>query len=61
MDFKVAGTAEGITGVQLDIKPAGVPLPVMGPTLIGPMSLMYVSCAIPGPGCASHLEKRLNE
>lgn len=28
MDFKVAGTRDGITAVQLDIKPAGVPLEV---------------------------------
>jgi polyribonucleotide nucleotidyltransferase len=26
MDFKIAGTRDGITAVQLDIKPAGVPL-----------------------------------
>lgn len=26
MDFKIAGTRHGITAVQLDIKPAGVPL-----------------------------------
>ena len=26
MDFKIAGTSDGITAVQLDIKPAGVPL-----------------------------------
>ena len=29
MDFKVAGTAYGITAAQLDIKPAGVPLEVL--------------------------------
>ncbi|HEY4511022.1 MAG TPA: polyribonucleotide nucleotidyltransferase [Candidatus Paceibacterota bacterium] len=29
MDFKVAGTAEGVTGVQMDVKVEGVPLPVL--------------------------------
>ncbi|MBI4133071.1 S1 RNA-binding domain-containing protein [Candidatus Uhrbacteria bacterium] len=29
MDFKVAGTADGITGVQMDVKVAGVPIPVL--------------------------------
>jgi len=29
MDFKVAGTEEGITAVQLDIKVDGIPLPVL--------------------------------
>ncbi|KAK3281807.1 hypothetical protein CYMTET_10435, partial [Cymbomonas tetramitiformis] len=29
MDFKVAGTRDGITAVQLDIKPAGIPLQVL--------------------------------
>ncbi|MBI4094149.1 polyribonucleotide nucleotidyltransferase [Candidatus Kaiserbacteria bacterium] len=29
MDFKVAGTSEGVTGVQMDVKVDGVPLPVL--------------------------------
>jgi polyribonucleotide nucleotidyltransferase len=29
MDFKVAGTADGVTGVQMDVKVDGVPLPVL--------------------------------
>ncbi|GAB6036543.1 polyribonucleotide nucleotidyltransferase [Fundidesulfovibrio butyratiphilus] len=29
MDFKVAGTAEGVTGIQMDIKIAGIPQAVM--------------------------------
>ncbi len=29
MDFKVAGTAKGVTSAQLDIKPAGLPLEVI--------------------------------
>jgi polyribonucleotide nucleotidyltransferase len=29
MDFKVAGTRAGVTGVQMDIKLAGVPLPIL--------------------------------
>lgn len=29
MDFKVAGTHEGVTGVQMDVKVEGVPVPVL--------------------------------
>jgi len=29
MDFKVAGTTEGVTAVQMDVKVAGVPVPVL--------------------------------
>ncbi|CAM9002053.1 unnamed protein product [Rhodiola kirilowii] len=29
IDFKVAGTREGITAIQLDIKPAGIPLDII--------------------------------
>ena len=29
MDFKIAGTRNGITAVQLDIKPAGIPLDII--------------------------------
>jgi polyribonucleotide nucleotidyltransferase len=29
MDFKVAGTAEGVTGLQLDLKTAGLAFPIM--------------------------------
>ncbi|XP_022152158.1 polyribonucleotide nucleotidyltransferase 2, mitochondrial [Momordica charantia] len=29
MDFKIAGTREGITAIQLDIKPAGIPLDII--------------------------------
>lgn len=29
MDFKVAGTRNGITAIQLDIKPAGIPLDII--------------------------------
>ncbi|MBI2610662.1 polyribonucleotide nucleotidyltransferase [Candidatus Kaiserbacteria bacterium] len=32
MDFKVAGTSEGVTGVQMDVKVDGVPLPVLAET-----------------------------
>ncbi|MFW6054636.1 MAG: polyribonucleotide nucleotidyltransferase [Thermodesulfobacteriota bacterium] len=34
MDFKVAGTREGITGIQMDIKIAGIPANVLGKALI---------------------------
>ncbi|MDR2825986.1 MAG: polyribonucleotide nucleotidyltransferase, partial [Deltaproteobacteria bacterium] len=33
MDFKIAGTAEGVTAVQMDIKVAGIPPEVMGRAL----------------------------
>jgi hypothetical protein len=29
MDFKIAGTRKGITAIQLDIKPAGIPLHII--------------------------------
>ena len=29
MDFKLAGTADGITALQADIKPAGMPLNII--------------------------------
>jgi polyribonucleotide nucleotidyltransferase len=29
MDFKVAGTSEGVTGVQMDVKVAGIPISVL--------------------------------
>lgn len=39
MDFKIAGTRKGITAIQLDIKPAGVPLHILcealEPALVG--------------------------
>src|SRR3989338_5964718 len=33
MDFKVAGTADGVTGVQMDVKVEGVPILVLGQAL----------------------------
>lgn len=35
MDFKVAGTKNGITAIQLDIKVGGIPLPVLKEALTG--------------------------
>lgn len=29
MDFKIAGTRGGVTAIQLDIKPAGIPLDII--------------------------------
>lgn len=29
MDFKICGTRKGITAIQLDIKPAGIPLDII--------------------------------
>lgn len=34
MDFKVAGTTNGITGVQLDVKVTGVPIKILGEALL---------------------------
>jgi len=34
MDFKVAGTAEGVTAVQMDVKVEGVPLPVLAEAFV---------------------------
>ncbi len=33
MDFKVAGTREGITAIQMDVKVAGIPVPVLAEAL----------------------------
>lgn len=33
MDFKVAGTTEGITAIQMDVKVGGVPIPVLAEAL----------------------------
>lgn len=33
MDFKVAGTTEGITAIQMDVKVGGIPLPVLADAL----------------------------
>lgn len=29
MDFKIVGSQDGITAIQLDIKPAGIPLDIV--------------------------------
>lgn len=29
MDFKISGTRDGVTAIQLDIKPAGIPLDII--------------------------------
>lgn len=29
IDFKIAGTQKGVTAIQLDIKPAGIPLDIV--------------------------------
>jgi len=34
MDFKVAGTREGITAIQLDIKVGGIPVPILKEAMI---------------------------
>ncbi|MDR2050212.1 MAG: polyribonucleotide nucleotidyltransferase [Deltaproteobacteria bacterium] len=54
MDFKVAGTAEGITAVQMDIKISGIPPEVMGLALAQAREarlhiLREMSRVLPGP------------
>jgi len=34
MDFKVAGTREGVTAIQLDVKVEGVPIKILGEAMI---------------------------
>lgn len=34
MDFKVAGTTVGVTGVQMDVKVAGIPIPVLAESFV---------------------------
>jgi len=54
MDFKVAGTSEGVTGVQMDVKVNGVPIPVLVETLAQAKKarlqiLEVIKKAIPSP------------
>ncbi len=35
MDFKVAGTREGVTAIQMDIKLDGIPVPILKEALVG--------------------------
>ncbi|XP_076885142.1 polyribonucleotide nucleotidyltransferase 2, mitochondrial-like isoform X1 [Bidens hawaiensis] len=52
MDFKIAGTRNGITAIQLDIKPAGIPLDIicesLGPAYKGRLQIL------------EHMEKEIN-
>ena len=54
MDFKVAGTTEGITGIQLDIKMAGIPAKILKEALVGARAarleiISKIIAAIPAP------------
>jgi len=54
MDFKVAGTKDGITAIQMDIKLAGVPVPVLVEALAGAKAarlhiLETITAALPAP------------
>jgi len=44
MDFKIAGTRNGVTAIQLDIKPAGIPLDIrcesLDPALKGRLQVL---------------------
>uniref|UniRef100_A0A2P2KZ82 polyribonucleotide nucleotidyltransferase n=1 Tax=Rhizophora mucronata TaxID=61149 RepID=A0A2P2KZ82_RHIMU len=52
MDFKIAGTRKGVTAIQLDIKPAGIPLDIicecLEPALIGRLQIL------------NHMEREIN-
>ncbi|KAL4568351.1 hypothetical protein LXL04_023961 [Taraxacum kok-saghyz] len=52
MDFKIAGTRNGITAIQLDIKPAGIPLNIicesLGPAYKGRLQIL------------DHMEQEIN-
>ncbi|CAH1412980.1 unnamed protein product [Lactuca virosa] len=52
MDFKIAGTRNGITAIQLDIKPAGIPLDIicesLGPAYKGRLQIL------------DHMEQEIN-
>lgn len=52
MDFKVSGTRNGITAIQLDIKPAGIPLDIicesLEPALKGRLQIL------------DHMEREIN-
>ncbi|KAA8530217.1 hypothetical protein F0562_004926 [Nyssa sinensis] len=52
MDFKIAGTRNGITAIQLDIKPAGIPLDIicesLEPALKGRLQIL------------DHMEREIN-
>ena len=57
MDFKVAGTKDGITAIQMDIKLAGVPVPVLVEALAGAKAarlhiLETITAALPAPRAA---------
>ncbi len=56
MDFKVAGTATGVTAIQLDVKTLGVPADVLGEALVAAkvarekiLSTMNATIAAPRP------------
>lgn len=52
MDFKIAGTRKGVTAIQLDIKPAGIPLDIicecLEPALRGRIQIL------------DHMEREIN-
>lgn len=54
MDFKIAGTRNGITAIQLDIKPAGIPLDIICESLYparqGRLQILeHMECEISAP------------
>lgn len=53
MDFKIAGTRKGVTAIQLDIKPAGIPLDIvcecLEPALRGRIQIL------------DHMEREIHE
>lgn len=54
MDFKVAGTREGVTGIQLDVKVEGVPVKILTEAMLAAKKARYhiietIEQAIPAP------------
>jgi polyribonucleotide nucleotidyltransferase len=64
MDFKVAGTTEGVTGVQMDVKVAGIPIKVLREAFVDAKKarlqiIKTITDAIPTP--RAHISARAPE
>eukprot|EP00252_Welwitschia_mirabilis_P024988 TRINITY_DN7648_c0_g1_i1.p1 TRINITY_DN7648_c0_g1~~TRINITY_DN7648_c0_g1_i1.p1 ORF type:complete len:1012 (-),score=254.90 TRINITY_DN7648_c0_g1_i1:461-3496(-) len=64
MDFKIAGTRKGVTSIQLDIKPAGIPLEILceclEPALVARTKILdHMQDVIPQPRKAKQNSPRI--
>lgn len=64
MDFKVAGTSEGVTAIQMDVKVAGIPIPILAEALEHAKAarlhiLEHIAAELPGP--RAHISPRAPE